>query len=137
MSTITNLRWRILEASDNTLTLISDTIANTDFTLEGPNGYNNGVLLLNNACKAMYSNSNLGAIGRSLNIDDIEAYSTYEGASLSEYTPSNTYYPNIFALELTGSINGTYGSRYDLSEQEEYITGSATSINIKRKVDIL
>ena len=134
MSTITNLRWRILEASDNTLTLISDTIANTDFTLEGPNGYNNGVLLLNNACKAMYSNSNLGAIGRSLNIDDIEAYSTYEGASLSEYTPSNTYYPNIFALELTGSINGTYGSRYDLSEQEEYITGSAQASTLRGKL---
>ena len=134
MSTITNLRWRILEASDNTLTLISDTIANTDFTLEGPNGYNNGVLLLNNACKAMYSNSNLGAIGRSLNIDDIEAYSTYEGASLSEYTPSNTYYPNIFALELTGSINGTYGSRYDLSEQEEYITGSARASTLRGKL---
>ena len=134
MSTITNLRWRILEASDNTLTLISDTIANTDFTLEGPNGYNNGVLLLNNACKAMYSNSNLGAIGRSLNIDDIEAYSTYEGASLSEYTPSNTYYPNIFALELTGSINGTYGSRYDLSEQEDYITGSAQASTLRGKL---
>ena len=134
MATITNLKWRILDASDNTLTLISNTTANTDFTLEGPNGYNNGVLLLNNACKAMYSNSNLGAIGRSLNIDDIEAYSTYEGASLSEYTPSNTYYPNIFALELTGSINGTYGSRYDLSEQEEYITGSAQASTLRGKL---
>ena len=134
MATITNLKWRILDASDDTLTLISNTTANTDFTLEGPNGYNNGVLLLNNACKAMYSNDSLGAIGRSLKIDDIEAYSTYEGASLSEYTPSNTYYPNIFALELTGSINGTYGSRYDLSEQEDYITGSAQASTLRGKL---
>ena len=66
LSTLPNIKWRILDASDNTLTLISDKAANTNFTLYGANGYNNGVLLLNNACKAMYSNSSLGATGRSL-----------------------------------------------------------------------
>ena len=129
LSTLTNLKWRILDVSDNTLTLISATTANENFYLPGSyNMYNNGVLLLNNACKAMYSNSTLGATARNLNIDDIEEVSSYNKNSYpnygNEYTPSWVrYYPNIFALEKTGAPNGTYGSRYDLSEQDEYITG--------------
>ena len=104
MSTITTLKWRILDASDNRLTLISDTTANTGFTLQGADGYNNGVLLLNNACKAMYSNSGLGAIGRSINIEDIEDVSSYEVSNKETVSiPSYRNYPNIYALEKTGS----------------------------------
>ena len=128
-STITGLEWRILDASDNTLTLISDKAANTNFTLYGANGYNNGVKLLNDACAAMYSNSSLGATGRSLNIDDIEDYMTYNKNSNSsygrEYSSSYRYYPKIFADEKTGAPNGTYGSKYGLSDQDSYVTGTA------------
>ncbi len=135
-STVTGLKWRILGADDNTLTLISDTTANTGFTLESYNGYNNGVLLLNNACRAMYSNSDW-AIGRSLNIDDIETYMTYNKNSYSnygnEYTPPNRFYPNIFASELTGSVNGTYGSKYGSSAQEEYVTGYTEASTLRGK----
>ena len=134
-STITGLNWRVLGESteNNKLILISDKIANTKFTLKGINGYNNGVLLLNNACKSMYSNSNLGVTGRSLNIDDIETHMTYDKTTYSrwgttpdygkEYTATDDYYPKIFADEKTGAPNGKYGSKYDLSEQEEYVTG--------------
>ena len=129
-STITGLKWRILDANNNTLTLISETAANTGFTLSGANGYNNGVLLLNNACKAMYSNSSLGATGRSLNIDDIEDYMTYNKNSYfdygKEFSPRYKNYPTIFANELNGAPNGTYGTELDLSEQDEYITGILT-----------
>ena len=121
-STISGLKWRILDASSNTLTLISDTVANTNFTLYGENGYNNGVLLLNNACKAMYSKSDW-ATGRSLNIDDIEKKSDYVGASNAEHRLSDKFYPNIFAQEKTGSVGGTYGTKYDLSDQDEYVKG--------------
>ena len=124
--TIDTLKWRILEAKNNVLTLISDTTANEDFGLGGANGYNNGVLLLNNACKAMYSNSSLGATGRSLNIDDIEAHSTYSGATLTEYTPLYRNYPSIFEQELNGAPNGAYGTMYDLSTQDVYVTGTST-----------
>ena len=128
LSTLPNIKWRILDASDNTLTLISDKAANTNFTLYGANGYNNGVLLLNNACKAMYSNSSLGATGRSLNIDDIEDYMTYNKNSYSnygnEYNPDNTYCPKIFVDEKTGAQNETYGSKYGLSDQDSYVTGT-------------
>ena len=83
LSTDTNLKWRILDTSDNKLTLISDKAADSDVRVFGPNGYNNGVLLLNNACEAMYSNNSLGATGRSLNIDDIEEYMTYDKTTYS------------------------------------------------------
>ena len=121
-----NLKWRILESNHNTLVLISDTSLSVAFSLLGENGYNNGVLLLNNACKALYSNSSLGATGRSLNIEDIEKHSNYEGATLEEHTVlSDFYYPNIFAREITGAPNGTYGTELDLSEQDEYVTGNS------------
>ena len=134
ISTITTLKWRILDVENNILTLISDTTANTNFGLGGADGYNNGVLLLNNACKAIYSNSLLGATGRSLNIDDIEKHMTYDKTSYTngsykygnEYSPSYRSYPVIYAEEKTGAPNGTYGTKYDLSEQDEPKTGRAS-----------
>ena len=122
-STVAGLKWRILEADNNTLTLISDTFANTNFYLSEENGYNNAVLLLNNACKTMYSNGDW-ATGRSLNIDDIEKYSTYP-RTISESTGMgwSKYYPNIYAREINGAPNGIYGTEFDLSEQDEYFTG--------------
>ena len=137
--TDTSLKWKIVDASNNKLILISETATNTNFILQSYNGYNNGVLLLNNACRAMYSNSSLGATGRSLNIDDIENYMTYNKNSYSNYgrelSASSVYgyYPNIFADELTGSVNGTYGNTYDLSEQDIYVTGYAQTSTLVGK----
>ncbi len=124
VNTINGLKWRILEAENNTLTLISDTAAN-EFVLEGYDGYNNGVKLLNDACKALYSNQNLSAVSRSLNIDDIEKYSTYDKTTYKDYgkefKPSSSSHPKIFELEKTGALLGVYGTKYNLSEQDEYI----------------
>ena len=130
LSTDSSVKWRILSIESNKLTLISNKAVNNGFCLSAANGYNNGVLLLNNACKIMYSNNNLGATGRSLNIDDIERYMTYDKTSdlnyYKEYMPSNKDYPNIFELETTGAPNGTYGERYGLSDQDNYISGTTT-----------
>ena len=123
-TTDASLKWIIMEANNNTLKLISDKNSDIDFVLAGANGYNNGVLLLNNACKAMYSNSSLGATGRSLNIDDIEKHMNKAPQKIGdEYYPLDRKYPNIFALEKTGAPNGTYGTKYGQSEQTEYVSG--------------
>ena len=53
LTTIEGLKWRILSASEDNLTLICDTVANEQFGFGGTESYNNCVLLLNNACKAM------------------------------------------------------------------------------------
>ena len=123
-STDSTLKWRILEVTDNTLTLISDTTANPTFGLESYNGYNNGVKLLNDACAAMYSNSSLGAIGRSINITDIENHSRFDKTTSSEYGVNygtefdityvyTPYYPRIHAQEKT----------LEASKQNQWYTG--------------
>ena len=129
ISTDTNTKWRIMYADENILRLISNKTVNSGFTLSGANGYNNGVLLCNNACQALYSNSKIGATGRNINIDDLEKYMLYDKNNYpnynNEYLPANTSYPLIFAEERTGAPNGTYGIKYGLSEQLEYISGTA------------
>ena len=135
LSTITTLKWKILNVENNILTLISDTTANTNFGLGGADGYNNGVLLLNNACKAMYSNSSLGATGRSLKIEDIESVSSFKGTDDDinygqEYNPSYKYYPNIFAQEAGGNVGSGYGT-LGRSEQSSYVTGISETSTLK------
>ena len=141
-STVTTLKWRILFIDDSKITLISDKTANTGFTLGGYNGYNNGVLLLNDACKAMYSNNSLNSVVRNLNIDDIESISSYNKNSYQnygreydfyQYGDYAKYYPNIFADELTCSVNNVYGKTLGLSDQTEYITGYSTANALKAK----
>ena len=134
-STDTAVKWRIMFVEDNKISLISEEPVNNGFRLQGANGYNNGVLLLNDACKTMYSNSSLGAIGRSIDIDDLEEVSNYNKNNYSGYggteTPDswNNYYPNIYEDERTGSVAGI-----GQSEQEEYITGysQASALSIKQ-----
>lgn len=128
-STNTEAQWQILFVNDDIVRLIAENPTNTAFSLSGANGYNNGVKLLNDASKAMYSNSSLGAVARSIKIEDIESISSYDKTTYTnygkEYSPSSyKYYPNIFKDELTGSVDGRYGSLLGLSDQTEYITGS-------------
>ena len=131
LSTEENLKWRILFIDDNKLTLISDTATEEKMSLGAPTGFNNGVLLLNNACKTMYSNNSLGAIGRNLNLEDIEKESSFDKFSYvnpnneQEYGTEETFFsdnigPKISACEETIVTNGIKGE-YTLSEQEEYI----------------
>ena len=128
LSTDTSLKWKILFADNNKLTLIADKSVHNGFTLEGAEGYNNGVLLLNNGCKAMYSNSSLGATGRSLKIEDIESVSEYKGATNTEYSISWSSYPNIFAQEESCAITGEYG-KLGRSEQNDYVNGYSQTIS--------
>ena len=136
-STVTNLKWRVLKIEENVLTLISDTTANTGFTLKGANGYNNAVLLLNNMCKELYSNEDLVATGRSIKIEDIEEITEYNGASYriryADEESGNNYYPNIFAKEKMGAPNGKYGTEYGRSDQTNYVTGYGANYSLQGK----
>lgn len=77
--TTETFNWRIWSIDGTKLTLIADDVTKTGGTsnngtlsLYGAVGYNNGVKILNDICKNCYSNSEYGAIGRSINIEDIE-----------------------------------------------------------------
>lgn len=67
--------------------------------------------ILNEICEKCYSNTNIGAVGRSLNIDDIEktldktVWNPEEERLRKEYT-ENLCYPSIYGVEVYSSIDG-------------------------------
>ncbi len=112
------MKWRILNIHANgTVDLIGD-ITSTDQTIgfSGALGYNNGVYLLNDICKELFSNSTLGITARSIYIEDIEnqmnetakdAYTVNEiqYGNTKTYTGSYAYYPNLYAKEKGSGID--------------------------------
>ena len=68
-----SLKWRVLNINLNgTVDLISASPTSKSVYFKGARGYNNGVAILNDYCKTMYSNASKGAVARSLNIEDIQ-----------------------------------------------------------------
>ncbi len=115
------MKWRVLNIHENgTVNLIGDVSA-SDQTIyfRGALGYNNGVYLLNDICKELYSNNTLGVTARSINIEDVEdqinetgiaarnAY-TNDGIQYGKsntYTGYHAYYPNLYAKEKGSGID--------------------------------
>ena len=115
-------KWRILNIDPSgRVDLISDTPTSQTVYFGGARGYNNGVLLINDICKSLYGNSNLGVTARSLDLKDIEDKMNVTGiAARDAYTNSSsgtrygntkTYgsgynqYPNLYAQENGSGIN--------------------------------
>ena len=73
-STDTGLQWRIWDLNEDTnkLTLIADGVTSKTLYLQGAQGYNNAVKIMNDLCKACYSSSSGRAVGRAFNFADIE-----------------------------------------------------------------
>ena len=102
--------------------------------LEGAQGYNNGVKLLNDACSALYGDSDKGIKARSINIEDIEGKMTeeaieemhsaengYEVQVESPYTKEYSYYPSIYADERLSSIENEDALELKMSQQDSLI----------------
>ena len=152
-STITqeSLNWRVLdivkdEDGNSCVRLISEIPTTSTVTLYGAKGYNNAVYLLDETCSTLYNNSTYAKKVQSLKIEDIQNYLTYD---YTQYTDSdvslaagkyggtktyNGYYPNIFAKETTGWVDGLKGTELGLSEQitpiDETSTKAGTSIEV-------
>lgn len=140
------LNWRILniDQENGTIDLISETVTNQAVYLNGALGYNNGVYLLNDICRTLYSNHNVNIYARSLNIEDIErqmndigknAKNTYVNSTINlQYgqtktygqigseTENNTYYPNLYAKENTSGINTTTTKQDGIGNSENGYT---------------
>ena len=71
----TTLNWRVL-GKDNSgnILLISGAPTKTGLGFKGHVGYNNYETVLKDTCKALYSNTDLGAKASSLTMDDIDTY---------------------------------------------------------------
>ncbi len=71
------ISWRVWDFDGNTLRIIGDPTEAT-LTLKGAAGYNNGVWVIDNICKTLYSNEAKGAKATSLKRTDIQRVSTYD-----------------------------------------------------------
>ena len=135
------LKWRVLNINtDGTVDLISDKPTSSQVCFKGARGYNNGVYLLNDYCKTMYSNSSLGAEARSLNIEDIQdkmkvvdeetgkkAYENYtESNTGTKYGDTYSYSSNKWYPLQWKNDNGTTGE-----SKQETVTSYETDADAK------
>ena len=87
------LNWRILKIKDDgSIDIISDLTSNRAY-FQGALGYNNGVYLLNDICKELYSNTSKGVTARSVNLKDMEDWLTEGGkAARAKYNNGTATY---------------------------------------------
>ncbi len=141
------IKWRILNIHANgTVDLIAD-IASTDQTIyfQGALGYNNGVYLLNDICKELYSSSALGITARSINIEDIEnqmnetgiaardgyVYETTQYGNTKTNTGTYTQYPNLYAKEKGSGIDTTEVKASGIEVSDNGYTNPTTETSSK------
>lgn len=114
-----SLKWRVFSIDEQTgeIELVSATAAQstTPLYLQGADGYNHGVDILNDLCETLYSKTEDGktvATARSINVEDINSKTTYdyekftngtftygEEIKLSNYETNARKYPNLYAKE--------------------------------------
>ena len=107
----TGLTWKVLnvDKENDTVDIISTNPTSSTVYFKNILGYNNGPYLMNEICKAQYSNKTLGVNARSINLLDMEKHLTAAGiAARKAYSsnvkygttktyPSNTKYPSLYA----------------------------------------
>ena len=118
------LKWRILniDETNGTVDLISENPTGTSVYFSNILGYNNGPYLMNEICKAQYSNKSLGVNARSINLLDMEKHLTAAGIAarngdtngVQQYGKTKTYasntkYPSLYA--------GQKGAGVDVAEE--------------------
>ncbi len=119
-----SLNWRVLGQDDKgNILLISGAPTITALSFKGYVGYNNYETVLNDICKALYSNTNLGAVARSITMTDID---TYLGGNKYDKT---TY---------GGEGNLDYGTKNSFNSIFDYdiINNKLTKLNERRKIEI-
>ena len=121
----TGLTWKVLnvDKENDTVDIISTNPTSSTVYFKDILGYNNGPYLMNEICKAQYSNKTLGVEARSINLLDMEKHLTADRNNKQEmhiniivhtakygttktYT-SNTKYPSLYANQKGAGPNVT------------------------------
>lgn len=104
------LKWQVydIDEKNNKIELISEKTTGNTIYFNNALGYNNGVYLINDICKQLYSNSSLGIEARSFNIIDFEEKLNNEGI-----LARNDYSNSI-------SLKYNEGKVYDTSKNSFY-----------------
>ncbi len=94
---ITN--WKVLSMDEKTglIQLVPANVATGTVRLQGAQGYNNGVKLLNDACSYLYGDEKNGIRARNINIEDIEKLMDKEKLTVAKerYTNKNSAYSHL------------------------------------------
>lgn len=131
------LKWRIMSINtDGTIDLVSDEPTSNIVQLGGALGYNNGIWILNDICKNLYSNNNLGIRARSINMEDLEnkmndkaidEKNKYDSDGIKykqtiNYTNDYTYYPNLYKEEKGSGINTDIPRQDGISISDSFLS---------------
>ncbi len=121
----TGLTWKVLnvDKENDTVDIISTNPTSSTVTFANILGYNNGPYLMNEICKAQYSNKTLGVNARSINLLDMEKQLTAAGiksrneynkgsSTYAQYGTTKTYtsgtkYPSLYANQKGAGPNIT------------------------------
>ena len=121
----TGLTWKVLnvDKENDTVDIISTNPTSSTVNFYNILGYNNGPYLMNEICKAQYSNKTLGVNARSINLLDMEKQLTAAGiksrneynkgsSTYAQYGTTNTYtsntkYPSLYANQKGAGPNIT------------------------------
>ena len=129
----TGLTWKVLnvDKENDTVDIISTNPTSSTVNFYNILGYNNGPYLMNEICKAQYSNKTLGVNARSINLLDMEKHLTVTGitarnayqydSSTAKYGttktyPSNTKYPSLYANQKGAGPNVSSISKLDITK---------------------
>ena len=129
----TGLTWKVLnvDKENDTVDIISTNPTSSTVIFANILGYNNGPYLMNEICKAQYSNKTLGVNARSINLLDMEKHLTADGitarnayqydSSTAKYGttktyPSNTKYPSLYANQKGAGPNVSSISQPDITK---------------------
>ena len=128
----TGLTWKVLnvDKENDTVDIISTNPTSSTVTFANILGYNNGPYLMNEICKAQYSNKTLGVNARSINLLDMEKHLTAAGitnrnactnevkyGTTNTYT-SNTKYPSLYANQKGAGPNITAANASTISQPD-------------------
>ena len=117
-----DLKWRVLDVQNGQVRLISEVPTTSKIELQGYNGYNNAVKLIDDACSTLYTNTKLANKVQNLKIEDITKYmKTQPTEDTTPYSPTNKYYPEILLKEKEQTVNEKAGTELGLSEQTKFI----------------
>ena len=120
----TGLTWKVLnvDKENDTVDIISTNPTSSTVNFYNILGYNNGPYLMNEICKAQYSNKTLGVEARSINLLDMEKHLTSPGitarnayqyeSSTGKYGTTKTYtsntkYPSLYVNQKGAGPNIT------------------------------
>lgn len=129
----TKMNWRVLNINtDGTVDIIGDA-TEEGISLGGAIGYNNGVYVLNDICKRLYSNNTLGLNARSIKLEDIEnklnelgiqSREEYINPYETKYNETNNYknaiYPALYEKERGSGITGGEANKDGIGVSESY-----------------